>query len=113
MNKDCVIDVNEFRKVSDEFGITMNNSGDTVNIDNAELRIWPGNATRDNIGTTWDPGDMGNGGNNTALESNIVIFNSATTTAGAMTFNNLLFRLTVNDTLPAEDFDGTLTLVVE
>lgn len=80
-------------------------------ITNSSIWVWPGNATKANL-ETFNTEKIGNGTNNSSLDANVLIFNSSHNAAGAVTFNNILFRLATNSSLVAQDYQGVLTLVV-
>ncbi|AKM84820.1 MAG: hypothetical protein VE98_C0001G0363 [candidate division Kazan bacterium GW2011_GWA1_50_15] len=80
-------------------------------IANTAIWVWPGNADKTNV-ETFNTEKVGNGTDNSALNDNVLIFNSSHNAAGVIRFDNLLFRLATNSSLTAQDYSGSLTVVV-
>lgn len=94
------------------YSTEMNNGG-ASSIPNGNIAAYVESAVRNNLGTDWNPTSVGNGdGDNSLLSSNIVLFNGVTSSAGAMVFNDINWRIYMNETLPADEYEGTLTIVV-
>ena len=61
---------------------------------------------------TFNTGDIGNGSDGSTLNGNIALFNSSHNATGAVTFNSLDMNVTVNATLNADTYTGTLKIFV-
>lgn len=88
-----------------------NGTSSGYNIANTAIAVWPGNATKTNV-AEFNTEKVGNGTNNTALNANILVFNSSHNAIGAIRFDNLLFRLAIDVNQVAQNLNGALTLVV-
>jgi len=81
-------------------------------IANTSIKVWPGNATFTNIQTFDNVNCIGSGTNNTALDSDFLIYNANEDNSGVVQIDDLGIRVTTDGTEIDQIYSGNATLTV-